>query len=118
MTTTTSSTGEPTPLVPLAPEAGEQAAARALPAIEHSVGKLRQAVLDALLDNEKPLSVAEILSHMPVGTSRNSTESAIKREFDAGRIERVAPGTYDPRSAAGNHRPRAKQRARSSEPTA
>jgi hypothetical protein len=47
-----------------------------------------------LIDNERPLSVAEIIAHMPVGTTRGSAESAIKREFDAGRIERVAPGVY------------------------
>jgi hypothetical protein len=51
-------------------------------------------VLDALLDAYEPLSVSRILAEMPPGTSRNSGESAIKREFDAGRIERVAPGIY------------------------
>jgi hypothetical protein len=73
------------------PEAGEQ---RGLPFDVEHLGPLRRAVLDALIDNERPLTVAEIVAHMPPGTSRNSTESAIKREFDAGRIERVAPGTY------------------------
>jgi hypothetical protein len=68
--------------------------ARTLPEIEYPIGPLRQAVLDALLDADEPLSVARIHAEMPVGTSKGSAESAIKREFDACRIERVAPGVY------------------------
>jgi hypothetical protein len=108
--TTTAEAPEPVPPVPevvaeieaVAPDAAEQAAAplppeadtRALPEIEHPIGPLRQAVLDALLDADEPLSVSRILAEMPPGTSRNSAESAIKRESDVGRIERVAPGVY------------------------
>ncbi len=57
---------------------------------------MRQAILDHLLDSVEagPQSVAQLLATMPPGTSRNSAESAIKREFDAGRIERVSPGHY------------------------
>jgi hypothetical protein len=51
-------------------------------------------VLDALVDADEPLNVSRILAEMPPGTTRGSAESAIKREFDAGRIERVAPGVY------------------------
>jgi hypothetical protein len=53
-------------------------------------------VLDHLLDSVDagPQSVADILAAMPPGTTRGTAETAIKREFDAGRIERVAPGTY------------------------
>jgi hypothetical protein len=47
-----------------------------------------------LVDTEGPQSVAQILAAMPPGTTRGSAESAIKREFDAGRIERVAAGVY------------------------
>jgi hypothetical protein len=70
-------------------------AERALPFadVEH-LGVLRRAVLDALVDADEPLSVARIIAEMPVGTSRGSAESAIKREFDAGRIERVSAGHY------------------------
>jgi hypothetical protein len=106
---------EPVPLVPQAaaeleaavpdtapPEANEQvvasaepeADARTLPEIEHPIGPLRQAVLDALLDADEPLSVSRILAEMPAGTTRGSAESAIRRELVQGRIERVAAGTY------------------------
>jgi hypothetical protein len=71
-----------------------EADARTLPEIEFAIGPLRQAVLDALLDADEPLSVSRILAEMPPGTSRNSGESAIKREFDAGRIMRTSPGHY------------------------
>jgi hypothetical protein len=73
-----------------------EAAAPALPEIEHAIGPMRQSVLDHLIDSVDagPQSVAQILAAMPAGTSRNTTESAIKREFDVGRIERVGPGLY------------------------
>jgi hypothetical protein len=74
---------------------GEQVAERALPFadVEH-LGVLRRAVLDALADADEPLSVARIIAELPPGTTRGSAESAIKREWDAGRIERVGPGLY------------------------
>jgi hypothetical protein len=75
-------------------EAPAAAAERVMPEIEHPIGSLRQAVLDALIDNEGPRTVSQIIAHMPVGTSRNSGESAIKREFDSGRIVRTSPGHY------------------------
>jgi hypothetical protein len=103
---------EPMPPVPLppdataeleaasTPEAPEAAASTAAPAerdlpfdVEH-LGPLRRAVLDHLLDTDEPQSVAQILAVMPPGTTRGSGESAIKREFDAGRIERASPGVY------------------------
>jgi hypothetical protein len=67
---------------------------RTLPEIEHPIGPLRQAVLDALVDTDEPQSVARILAAMPPGTTRGSGESAIKREFDQGRIIRTSPGHY------------------------
>jgi len=76
------------------PEAEAPAAERALPFDVEHLGVLRRAVLDALLDADEPLTVAKILTEMPAGTSRNSAESAIKREFDSGRILRVGPGVY------------------------
>src|SRR5258707_11465923 len=86
---------------PPAPEAAaevettpaEAPADRTLPNVEH-LGVLRRSVLDHLVDTEGPQSVALILAAMPPGTTRGSGESAIKREFDAGRIERVSPGVY------------------------
>jgi hypothetical protein len=71
----------------------EAPAERTLPNVEH-LGVLRRSVLDHLVDTEGPQSVALILAAMPPGTTRGSGESAIKREFDAGRIERVSPGVY------------------------
>ncbi len=97
------------PSTPIAPEtsaeasspdgvevSGAPATERSLPPIGHPIGPLRQAILDHLLDSVDagPQSVAQILAAMPPGTSRNNCESAIKREFDAGRIERVSPGHY------------------------
>jgi hypothetical protein len=85
---------------PEAPEAVASAeapaAAPTLPEIEYPIGPMRQAVLDHLIDSVDagPQSVAQFLAAMPAGTSRNTAESAIKREFDAGRIERVGPGLY------------------------
>jgi len=74
--------------------AAAPAAERGLPYDVEHLGPLRRAVLDHLVDTDEPRSVAQLLSAMPPGTTRGSAESAIKREFDAGRIERVAPGTY------------------------
>jgi hypothetical protein len=102
---------EPMPPIPLAPDVGaeidaappeapeaaasaEAPAERALPFDVEHLGVLRRAVLDHLVDTEGPQSVAQILAAMPPGTTRGSAESAIKREFHAGRIERVAAGTY------------------------
>jgi hypothetical protein len=51
-------------------------------------------VLDALVDADEPLSVSRIIAELPTGISRNTAESAIKRCFDSGQIERVSPGNY------------------------
>jgi hypothetical protein len=69
---------------------------RQLPFDVKHLGPLRRAVLDHLLDSVDagPQSVADILIAMPPGTTRGTAETAIKREFDSGRILRVAPGTY------------------------
>jgi hypothetical protein len=68
--------------------------ARALPFdvedVEH-LGVLRRSVLDHLLDCEGDQTVAQILAGMPAGTTRNSLESAVRRERESGRVERVAP---------------------------
>src|SRR5258706_8930912 len=96
---------EPVPPVPEAvaeveaapPEAAVPASAEvpaaALFEIEHPIGPVRQGVLDHLVDSEGPQTVAQIIAGHG-NYSRGTIESAIKREFDAGRIERVAPGTY------------------------
>jgi len=93
--------------VPLAPEAiaeleaappqaapAAQVAERTLPFDVDHLGLLRRSVLDHLLDTEGPQSVAQIVASMPPGTTRGSAESAIKRNFDAGLIERVGAGLY------------------------
>src|SRR5215472_16362160 len=57
-------------------------------------GPLRRGVLEHLVDlvDADPQSVADILAALPAGTTRRTAETAIKREFDAGRILRIAPG--------------------------
>jgi|GEM_PF-2764794 hypothetical protein len=74
--------------------AAAPAAERALPFDVDHLGVLRRSVLDALVDADEALNVSRILAEMPPGTTRGSAESAIRREWDAGRIERVGPGLY------------------------
>jgi hypothetical protein len=62
--------------------------------IPPSLGPVRRAILDALLDADEPLTVARLIAQMPPGTSRNVAESSIHRELTAGRIDRVSAGTY------------------------
>jgi hypothetical protein len=83
------------PQVAEAPAAQDDSERPGLPFadVEH-LGVLRRSVLDALADADEPLSVARIVAEMPAGTTRGSGESAIKREFDAGRIMRTSPGHY------------------------
>jgi hypothetical protein len=70
------------------------AAYRAMPEIEYPVGPVRQAVLDHFLDSDSPeQSMAQIkagLSTVLPGT----VEAAVRREWEQGRLLRVAPGTY------------------------
>ena len=40
------------------------------------------------------MSVSQLHACMPPGTLKGTAETAIKREFAAGRIKRVAPGNY------------------------
>ncbi len=87
---------EPVPGPP-APNIGvdvEAAPLEAAASAEHPIGSLRQAILDHLLDSVDagPQSVAQILAALPPGVTRNTLESALKRAYDAGEIERVAPG--------------------------
>jgi hypothetical protein len=72
----------------------EVLAERALPFDVEHLGVLRRAVLDHLVDTEGPQNVAQILAAMPPGTTRGSGESAIRREWEAGRVERVGAGLY------------------------
>jgi hypothetical protein len=78
----------------VAAPSADATAERPLPFDVEHLGVLRRSVLDALADADEPLSVARIIQELPSGTTRNSAETAIRREHDAGRIERVAPGTY------------------------
>jgi len=82
------------PIPPPEPPALDAAAERALPSGIDNLGVLRRSVLDHLLDTEGPQSVAQILAAMPAGTTRGNIESALKRNFDAGLIERVGAGLY------------------------
>jgi hypothetical protein len=81
--------------VEAAPPLAEAPVERALPFddVEH-LGVLRRSVLDALVDADEPLSIARIIQELPPGTTRNSAETAVRREHAAGRIEKTAPGTY------------------------
>jgi hypothetical protein len=99
---------ESVPPIPQAPEAAAEldaaspeaapaeqiADAPALPFDVEHLGVLRRAVLDHLVDTDEPQSVAQIIAAMPPGTTRNSAETAVRREHAAGRIEKTAPGTY------------------------
>jgi hypothetical protein len=78
-----------------APPEGEAPAPaeRALPEIEHAIGTTRQAVLDHFLDSEGDQSMSQIkaaLANVLPGT----VEAAVRREYEAGRLLRVAPGVY------------------------
>jgi hypothetical protein len=84
----------PDAALPQSDTSAGQVAERALPfEIEHPIGAVRQGVLNHLLDSEGPQTVAQIIAGLGNYT-RGTVESAIKREFDAGRIERVSPGVY------------------------
>jgi hypothetical protein len=90
----------------------------AQPEIEHPVGSLRQAIIDHLTDTEGPQTVGQILAALPVGTSRNTAEGAIRRAHAAGEIERVGAGLYllgKPKSAEQS-KPAAPDPAPSAEP--
>src|SRR5258708_29339564 len=77
-----------------APASVEAAAdARPLPEIEYPIGATRQAVLDHFLDSEGDQTIAQIIAGVG-NVSRNTAETAIRREYEAGRLLRVAPGVY------------------------
>jgi hypothetical protein len=62
--------------------------------IPESLGPVRRAILEGLIDGEGPMSVSELHALMPVGTPKGTAEAGILREFRSGRIERVSPGVY------------------------
>jgi hypothetical protein len=62
--------------------------------IPESLGRLRRAILEGLIDADAPMSVSQLHACMPVGTPRGTTEAGILREYRSGRIERVGPGIY------------------------
>jgi len=74
-------------------EATAPAEAPALPEIEHAIGETRRRVLDHMLDSEGDQTVAQIIAGLG-NVSRNTAETAIRREYEAGRLLRVAPGVY------------------------
>src|SRR5258708_34147947 len=77
-----------------APASVEAAAdARPLPEIEYPIGATRQAVLDHFLDSEGDQTIAQIIAGVG-NASRNTIETAVRREYEAGRLLRGAPGVY------------------------
>jgi hypothetical protein len=62
--------------------------------IPESLGPVRRAILEGLIDTEGPMSVSQLHAVMPPGTPRSTAEASILREFRSGRIERVSPGHY------------------------
>jgi hypothetical protein len=62
--------------------------------IPESLGPVRRAILEGLIDGEGALSVAELHALMPLGTPRGTAEAAILREYRSGRILRTSPGRY------------------------
>jgi hypothetical protein len=63
-------------------------------AIPESLGAVRRAILEGLIDADEPLSVSQLHALMPVGTARGTAEAGILREFRSGRIMRTSPGHY------------------------
>jgi len=78
---------------PEAVTSGEALADAPVLSIEHPVGAVPQGILDHFLDSEGDRSVAQIIAALG-NYSRNTVESGIRREYEAGRLLRVAPGTY------------------------
>jgi hypothetical protein len=62
--------------------------------IPETLGPVRRAILEGLIDGEGPMSVSELHALMPVGTPRGTAEAAILREYRSGRILRTSPGHY------------------------
>jgi hypothetical protein len=62
--------------------------------IPESLGPVRRAILEGLIDTEGPMSVSQLHACMPPGTPRSTAEASILREFRSGRILRTSPGHY------------------------
>jgi hypothetical protein len=71
----------------------EQADARVLPEIERAIGATRQAVLDHFRDTEGDQSMSQIKAALP-NVLPGTVEACVRREWEAGRLLRVSPGTY------------------------
>jgi hypothetical protein len=87
--------GETTPeaAVPAGTALPPEVDAPALPGIEYPIGPTRQAVLDHMVDSEGDQSMAQIkagLANVLPGT----VEVAVRREWEQGRLLRVAPSVY------------------------
>lgn len=88
------------------PSSATPATERALPAIEHAIGETRMAILGHFGDiKESCQSMNQIKMAFP-HIAPNTIETCVRREYEAGRLLRVAPGTYrlappePPKSAA------------------
>jgi hypothetical protein len=86
---------EVAPTEPVAVDAADPVAERAMPVLEHEIGETRRRVLEHMVDTVESgaQSVSQIIAGLG-NVTRNTAESAIKRNFDAGLIERVGPGLY------------------------
>jgi hypothetical protein len=62
--------------------------------IPETLGPVRCAILEGLIDGDGPMSVAQLHALMPVGTPRGTAEAGILREYRSGRIIRTGPGHY------------------------
>src|SRR6266446_1942832 len=77
-----------------APAVGEVESFDRRISIPESLGPVRRAILEGLIDTEGPMSVSQLHAVMPPGTPRSTAEASILREFRSGRIERVSAGHY------------------------
>jgi hypothetical protein len=82
----------PTEAMPSQP-AAPSADAPALPEIEYPIGSTRQAILDHFLDTEGDQTMAQIKAALPT-VLPTTVEASVRREWEAGRLLRVSPGTY------------------------
>jgi hypothetical protein len=69
---------------------------RVMPEIDPAAGALRRLILEHLADSVEagPQSVSQIIAALPANITRNTAESAIRRAYTAGEIERVDRGLY------------------------
>jgi len=62
--------------------------------IPESLGPVRRAILEGLIDGQGAMSVSQLHACTPLGTPRGTTEAGVLREYRSGRIIRTSPGHY------------------------